>query len=209
MADGVTIPATGSGTATPVVATDDVSSVHYQRVKLTDGTADSTAVIPGTAADGLRVTLSSGGSAVTPGTQYAEDAALGAVGLGVGTLIIGRASDAVPTAVSADSDAASLWVDMHGRQMVASRAGTATLTNVASSASNVTVLAANTARLGATIVNDSTQAVYLKMGATASATSYTVKIASGGYYEVPFGFTGIIDGIWVAANGNARVTELT
>lgn len=34
MADNVTIPATGTGTATPVIATDDVSSVHYQKVKL-------------------------------------------------------------------------------------------------------------------------------------------------------------------------------
>jgi len=37
MADNVTIPATGSGTATPVIATDDISSVHYQRVKVTFG----------------------------------------------------------------------------------------------------------------------------------------------------------------------------
>ena len=209
MADGITIPASGTGTATPVVATDDISSVHYQRIKLTDGTADSTAVIPGTAADGLRVMISSGGSAVTPGTQYTEDAALGVVGLGVGTLILGRGSDAVPTAVSADSNAVGLWADLHGRQVVTQRAGTATLTNVASSATSVTVLAANTARLGATVMNDSSAVLYLKMGATASVTSYTVKIGAGGYYEVPFGFSGILDGIWSSAAGSARVTELT
>lgn len=34
MADNVTIPATGSGTATPVVATDDVSGAHFQRIKV-------------------------------------------------------------------------------------------------------------------------------------------------------------------------------
>ena len=49
-----------------------------------------------------------------------------------------------------------------GRQIVTMQAGTATLSNVASSATNVTVLAANTARKGATIVNDSTQILYLK-----------------------------------------------
>lgn len=44
MADNVPITA-GSGTS---VATDDVSAVHYQRVKLTDGTADSsTAIVAG------------------------------------------------------------------------------------------------------------------------------------------------------------------
>ncbi len=41
MADNVTIPATGSGSATPVVATDDVAGVHYQRMKISDGVADS------------------------------------------------------------------------------------------------------------------------------------------------------------------------
>lgn len=37
MADNVTIPAQGTGTTTPVVATDDVAGVHYQRVKLDGG----------------------------------------------------------------------------------------------------------------------------------------------------------------------------
>lgn len=43
MVDNVTIPASGTGTATPVVATDDVGGVHYQRGKLVggaDGVAD-------------------------------------------------------------------------------------------------------------------------------------------------------------------------
>ena len=34
MADNVTIPATGSGSATPVVATDDVGGIHFQRMKM-------------------------------------------------------------------------------------------------------------------------------------------------------------------------------
>lgn len=41
MADNVTIPATGSGTATPVVATDDIGGVHHQLVKLEWGPADT------------------------------------------------------------------------------------------------------------------------------------------------------------------------
>lgn len=43
MADNVTIPATGTGSATPVVATDDVASVHYQRIKLVGGADGSAA----------------------------------------------------------------------------------------------------------------------------------------------------------------------
>lgn len=55
MADNITIPTTGSGTATPVIATDDVSGVHYQYVKLVDGTGNGTDGLPGTAANGLDV----------------------------------------------------------------------------------------------------------------------------------------------------------
>jgi hypothetical protein len=87
---------------------------------------------------------------------------------------------------------------------------TATLANVNSSATNVTLQASNTARLGWACFNDSTAILYIKFGATASATSFTVKVAAGGFYEMPVApvYTGIIDGIWASANGAARVTEL-
>lgn len=89
-------------------------------------------------------------------------------------------------------------------------ATTATLTNVTSSASNVTLQAANTSRRGWACFNDSTQALYIKHGATASTSSFTVKVLPGGYYEMPQPlYTGIIDGIWDSANGAARVEELT
>ncbi len=87
---------------------------------------------------------------------------------------------------------------------------TTTQTSVTSSATNVTVLAANANRLGATVHNDSTQVVYLLLGSgTASSTNFTVKMASGGYYEIPFLFSGAIKGIWASANGFARVTEIS
>lgn len=92
----------------------------------------------------------------------------------------------------------------------AQRASTGTTTSVAGSASNGTLLASNSNRLGATIYNDSTAVLYVKLGATASSTSYTVQLAAnGGYYEVPANYTGIIDGIWASATGNARITELS
>lgn len=90
-------------------------------------------------------------------------------------------------------------------------ASTSSVTSVASSATSVSLLALNTSRKGATFFNDSTSVLYLKLGATASTTSYTVQIQSMGYYELPFSkvYTGAIDGIWSSANGNCRVTELT
>jgi len=89
MADNVTIPTTGSGTATPVVATDDVAGVHFQKVKLIDGTADASTAIAaggGVEAGALRVTLASdstgvvsvddnGGSLTVDGTVTANLAA--------------------------------------------------------------------------------------------------------------------------------------
>ena|SRR5215831_5754479 len=82
--------------------------------------------------------------------------------------------------------------------------------SVASSASSVTILASNVNRLGATVYNDSTQILYLLLGAGPASTSvYTVQLASQAYYEVPFNYTAQLTGIWASANGNARVTELT
>lgn len=85
---------------------------------------------------------------------------------------------------------------------------TATLANVASSATNVTVFAANGSAKSRAVYNDSTAVLYLKFGATASATSYTVQLAASAYYEFPQPtFAGQVDGIWAAANGFARTTE--
>jgi hypothetical protein len=84
----------------------------------------------------------------------------------------------------------------------------ATLANVASSATNVTLFASNAAAKGRMIHNDSTAVLYVKFGATATSSSYTVKMASDSYYEFPEPvYTGIVDGIWASANGAARCTE--
>lgn len=88
--------------------------------------------------------------------------------------------------------------------------GSAALSNVAGSATSVTLLASNTARRGAMIHNDSSAVLYLKLGAVAAATSFTVKMSAGDYYELPSPcYTGVIDGIWDSATGSARVTEVT
>lgn len=84
-----------------------------------------------------------------------------------------------------------------------------TTSSVAGNASNVTLLAANGARKGATIYNDSTAILYVKLGVTASSSDFTVKLQPDQYLEVPFGYIGQIDGIWASATGNARITSLT
>ncbi|MHC5822658.1 MAG: hypothetical protein ACYT04_44190 [Nostoc sp.] len=84
-----------------------------------------------------------------------------------------------------------------------------TPTTVASTTSNQVILAANSTRKGATIWNDSTATLFIQFGATATTSAFTAKLYPSGYYEVPFKYTGVISGIWSAANGNALVRELT
>jgi hypothetical protein len=91
-------------------------------------------------------------------------------------------------------------------------ATTATLTNVSDTATSTALSAANGGRKGWSVFNDSTAALYVNFGATASATAFTVKVAADGYYEMPGDvvYRGAINGIWASdASGAARVTELT
>ena len=90
-------------------------------------------------------------------------------------------------------------------------ASTATLSNVTSTISSTTLLAANANRLGAFIYNDSTAILYVAYAGTATTTAYTTQVPSQALFELPTSpdYTGIITGVWAAANGAARVTELT
>jgi hypothetical protein len=99
---------------------------------------------------------------------------------------------------------------------------TAVTVNVASSATSVNLFPAAggpatagystfplpDGAVGRAVFNDSTAVLYLKYGATASTTSYTVQVQPGGYYEFPQPlYTGQVDGIWASANGSARLTS--
>jgi hypothetical protein len=82
-------------------------------------------------------------------------------------------------------------------------------TTIAAATATTPLLAENPARKGATIWNNSNNTLFIDLGATAAATAYTAKLISGGYYELPFGYTGAISGIWDGTNGNCFVRELT
>ncbi len=89
---------------------------------------------------------------------------------------------------------------------------TATRSNVAGAASDTSLLASNAARKGALFYNDSTAILYLAYGAAAaSLTSYSVQVPAQGFFEMPPQpvYTGAIRGIWSAANGNVRISELS
>ena len=80
------------------------------------------------------------------------------------------------------------------------------------SASNTTIIEANSSRMALSIVNDSGDELLIKYGNTASPDSFTYAIASGQNWDMPTQngvYTGHIDGIWRDAGaGSAKVTEL-
>jgi hypothetical protein len=90
---------------------------------------------------------------------------------------------------------------------------TSAVTNVAASATNVTLKAANTSRKALYIFNAGIANLFVKLGATATATtSFTYMIPPNGLWELPDDpiYTGQVDGIWTATGGSgANVTELT
>ena len=160
----------------------------------------------------------------TPGTTNGSSLShVGSTAVATGNGVVGTGVQRVAiasdnTAFSVNAVQSGTWTVQPGNTanttawlMQNARAATSSVTSVASSATSVTLLASNAARKGATVFNDSTAILYLKFGATASATSYTVQIAAGGYYEFPGPtvYSGVVDGIWSAANGNARLTELS
>lgn len=88
------------------------------------------------------------------------------------------------------------------------RASAPTTTTIVASITSVTCVTANANRLGASVFNDSTADLYVKLGATASTTSFITKVWTDGLFIVPFDYTGVVDCIWSSATGNARVTEV-
>jgi hypothetical protein len=97
-----------------------------------------------------------------------------------------------------------------GMNMSTIRPQTATLANVASSITVVTLIAAGTGRNGRIIYNDSTAILYVAFGSGASTSNYTVQVPSQGTYDLGNNgagmYGGLVTGIWASANGNARVT---
>lgn len=93
------------------------------------------------------------------------------------------------------------------------QSGSSTITGngpqtVTAAVTDTLILAANVNRRGVAIFNDSTAILSLSIGTNAaSASNRSVPIQPSGYYEMPFGYTGQIRGVWSAVNGAAKVTE--
>ena len=83
-----------------------------------------------------------------------------------------------------------------------------TITQVSASASSVQLLASNASAKKRHVFNFSNANLYIKEGASASTSSFTVRLEPFDYYEFPEPlYTGIVHGIWDSATGSALVTE--
>jgi hypothetical protein len=72
-----------------------------------------------------------------------------------------------------------------------------------------TIATASTGRLGCQIFSEGPGTLHVTLGTSTTSTSlYTVRLASGDYFEVPSNYTGLIGGIFATA-GTARVTEVS
>jgi len=72
-----------------------------------------------------------------------------------------------------------------------------------------TIANSNANRRGLTVFNEGAGNLHITIGtATTSTSSYTIRLATGDYYELPYNYTGLIGGIFATA-GTARVTEIT
>jgi len=95
--------------------------------------------------------------------------------------------------------------------VVAATYSTSTVTSVTSAATSTSILATNANRRMAILVNDSDKNAYVKLGATASTTSFSYKLTPGQTLELPIPlYTGAIDAIWESSpTGSMRVTEIS
>lgn len=164
-----------------------------------------------TGAGSQRVTIASDNTPVAFKTDQTTHGTTDQVAADL-TKIAGNAVSAGNGASGTGVQRVTIANDSTGTVRIAN-ATTPTQSSVAGSATSVSLLASNANRRGATIVNESSAVLYLKLGATASTTSYSVAMAGSAsapyaYYEVPFAYSGAIDGIWASATGNARITEI-
>lgn len=121
----------------------------------------------------------------------------------------GYVTTAAPTYTTGQLNPLSL--DTNGSlRTIQKRATASTVTSVGmTSLTNTTLLASNANRLYATIFNNSGGTIHIKLGATASTTSFTTQLFNGAYWEVPEFYTGIIDAFATTlAVGPVLVTEL-
>jgi len=160
----------------------------------------------------VEATITDGSGPVTvDGTVAATQSGTWNINNVAGTISLptGAATEASLATVAGAVSSSNLRIVESGLSLPISSSAAETY-SVDDQATNATLLDANANRKGWAVYNDSTQKCYLKFGATASSTSFTVELIPDAYYEqMGHGvYTGRVDAIWAAnGSGAARVTE--
>ena len=169
-------------------------------------------------ADGIIVTTGTVGANLRDGSgNLIESTSLaGKRRLDVNLSSVGTTGSAVSTTANLyggtdGTNLRAISVDTTGRINVNSNTSTSggTGPTTFTSTSYGTIADNNTSRRGLTIFNEGPGNLYVTLGtATVSTSSYTARLSSGDYYEVPFSYTGLIGGIFATA-GTARVSQIS
>lgn len=203
----------GSGVT---VAGDDISGVLHQRVKLvlgsdgiSDGDVSSSNPIPASLTAAQIAILTPLIDRITAALPYSNRLSDGSSFYDARLIRALTPADIISlpasqiTALTPPTTVATI--------NVLETTSTGTITSAANATSSFTALAANAARKGFIIFNDSTATVSIAFAATASLTAFTLRLTANSSYfstQLPI-YRGIITAISSAATGNLRVTELT
>jgi len=140
-------------------------------------------------------------------TGAATEATLSALNAKLNTLGQKTMANSTPVVIASDQSAIPISGTITS---IPTTSTVATTSQVSRSNTNQTLLASNANRKGATFYNDASANLFLKLGAVATSTDYTIRLQNNDYYEVPFNYTGRIDGIWASNGaGDVTITELT
>lgn len=190
-----------SSSAFMVAGIDPANAARVLRTT-TDGTLFVTGTI--TTTGGGTVTQGNQGSiAQSWYVQLTNGSAVIGTNIGNALFVTGAVTVTQPVAVSSISGIVT---------QSSVRAATSAITSVARNAASTTILAANGARIGGSVYNDSNAILFLRLatGTATTTTGYSVKVGAQAYFEIPSNYSGIIVGIWASAGtGNALITEFT
>jgi uncharacterized membrane protein/co-chaperonin GroES (HSP10) len=194
-ATAVTQPVSGTVTAVPTGTQPVSGTVTLSSQTVTIGATTVTQPVSGTV-----TAVANAETNIAPGTAPSKALVIGAVY----NTVAPAPTNGQTLALQADDDG-NLKVNITGGPNAS-----ATLSQVTvSSATSTALLAANTARKMAIFFNNGSNFVYIKFGATASSTSYTIILYPGGLYEMPMPlYTGVIEALANSANNVINVTEM-
>lgn len=156
------------------------------------------------------------GSVATVGAAVANQSVSGTVGASIigqlpaGTAVLGSiAALQVTNPWVVTGSVQAVQVGTQITSILSQTTGTSSTYAVKSSVTAVSIMAANANRRGGTIFNNTSTMSFVQLGTVVTSSLYTLKMADQGYYELPFGYTGVVGGITASNAGIWTVTEFT